>query len=45
MSKVTVRMSKNRKKISDITTGNGIIMHMVKNQLQHAHMTKQTKMT
>ena len=32
-SMVTNRMRGNRKQICDITTGNGIIMHMVNNQL------------
>ena len=42
MSKVTTGMSKNRKYIFYIKTGNGFIMHMGMNQLQHAHITKTT---
>ena len=36
-------MRKKRKKIFDIKTGNVIIMHVVKNQLRHAHKAKMTE--
>ena len=38
-------MRKNRKKIFDIKTGNVIIMHVVKNQLRHAHKSNKDDMT
>ena len=37
------RMRENRKYICDIKTGNGIIMHVVKNKLRHGHKVKTTK--
>ena len=41
-SKIINRLRENRKYIFDIKAGNGIIVHMGKNQLQENHMAKTT---